>query len=120
MGSIQVCLCEMYYKLHVIIKYCLLHTVQALQEYLKEGRRKPSKRPRQEAEKKTVHTKRRKWHESEETILIEHFGLCPTSNVPSLQMCQLLLDSVDRDNIFFERSKKNIQDKCRTMLKKYM
>ena len=59
----------------------------------------PSKRPRQEAEKKTVHharTKRRKWHESEETILIEHFGLCPTLNVPSLQMCQLLLDSVDR------------------------
>ena len=95
--------------------------MQALQEYLKEGRRKPTKRPRQETEEKTVQrarTERRKWHESEESIITEHFGLCPTSKVPSLQLCQQLLDSVDGDTVFVGRSKKNVQDKCRTIIKK--
>ena len=73
--------------------------------FMVEGKtRVPTKRPKQTREKTPplppAKKGRHKWMQSEEDILIEHFGLCRVQKLPSLD-----------SDIFFSRSNK---DKCRT------
>lgn len=62
--------------------------------------------------------KRRRWVELEEAIITAHFGLVEIRKTPSLEECQQFLSEFSNETLFIDRKKKEIQDKCRTIIKK--
>ena len=61
--------------------------------------------------------RRRKWVELEVAIITAHFGLVASRKTPSLEECQQFLSEFSNETLFIDRNKKEIQDKCRTIIK---
>ena len=60
---------------------------------------------------------RQTWLEAENDILLEHFQLSSTSQAPKGQDCGAFLMQRDgTDGLFAGRTKKEVQDKCRTII----
>ena len=63
-------------------------------------------------------TTRRKWLPEEESILNNEFSLEANMPPPSLEDCFLILNTHQASGLFMGRSSKNIQDKCRPIIRK--
>ena len=60
---------------------------------------------------------RQKWNGPEEDTLKEHFSLEPGGKAPSLEQCSTFLGLLSDMDMFTTRTNKEIQDKCRTILR---
>lgn len=61
--------------------------------------------------------RRRRWVELEVAIIRAHFGLVESGRTPSLEECQQFLAEFSNETLFIDRNKKEIQDKCRTIIR---
>ena len=74
-----------------------------------------TKRPAEEDKPK--HKMRRRWLREEEEVLASFFKL-GTEGIPSLEACNYFLSENTDPQLFTIRSKKDIQDKCRTIVRR--
>ena len=68
--------------------------------------------------REAVLKERRKWELEEESVLREELCLEKGKPVPSRKQFQEMLDKHKGTGLFKDRTKKDIQNKCRRMLRK--